>query len=214
MSATSPQRCFEQIKGFGSYGFPESHAASFAQLVYISAWIKCHHPGGLRLRAAQFAADGLLCAGADRARRAGAWRRGPRRRCQLQRLGQHAGADRREAARPAARLSPDRRRPRSGGAAPRRTARRRLCLPSRTSRPARGCQPERCAPSPMPMPFARSASTGARRSGRCAACRTMIRCRSLPPRRRASWPTRPTPTCRACRFASMSQPTTRPCACR
>lgn len=38
------QRCFEQIKGFGSYGFPESHAASFAKLVYISSWIKCHHP--------------------------------------------------------------------------------------------------------------------------------------------------------------------------
>jgi error-prone DNA polymerase len=38
------QRCFEQIRGFGSYGFPESHAASFAKLVYISSWIKCHHP--------------------------------------------------------------------------------------------------------------------------------------------------------------------------
>ncbi len=38
------QRCFDQIKGFGSYGFPESHAVSFAKLVYISAWIKCHHP--------------------------------------------------------------------------------------------------------------------------------------------------------------------------
>jgi error-prone DNA polymerase len=38
------RRCFEQIKGFGSYGFPESHAASFAKLVYISSWIKCHHP--------------------------------------------------------------------------------------------------------------------------------------------------------------------------
>jgi len=38
------QRCFEQIKGFGSYGFPESHAASFAKLVYISSWLKCHHP--------------------------------------------------------------------------------------------------------------------------------------------------------------------------
>ncbi|MCR0981833.1 error-prone DNA polymerase [Roseomonas populi] len=37
-------RCFEQIRGFGGYGFPESHAASFAQLVYVSAWIKCHHP--------------------------------------------------------------------------------------------------------------------------------------------------------------------------
>jgi error-prone DNA polymerase len=38
------EACFEQIKGFGSYGFPESHAASFALLVYVSAWIKKHHP--------------------------------------------------------------------------------------------------------------------------------------------------------------------------
>jgi error-prone DNA polymerase len=38
------ERCFKQIEGFGSYGFPESHAASFAHLVYISAWIKKHHP--------------------------------------------------------------------------------------------------------------------------------------------------------------------------
>ncbi len=38
------QRCFNQIKGFGEYGFPESHAASFAHLVYVSAWIKCHYP--------------------------------------------------------------------------------------------------------------------------------------------------------------------------
>lgn len=37
------QRCFAQIEGFGSYGFPESHAASFARLVYVSAWLKCHH---------------------------------------------------------------------------------------------------------------------------------------------------------------------------
>ncbi|GAB4295669.1 MAG: error-prone DNA polymerase [Roseovarius sp.] len=39
------ERCFAQIEGFGSYGFPESHAASFALLVYASAWIKRHHPG-------------------------------------------------------------------------------------------------------------------------------------------------------------------------
>jgi error-prone DNA polymerase len=38
------ERCFEQIKGFSEYGFPESHAASFALLVYASAWLKCHHP--------------------------------------------------------------------------------------------------------------------------------------------------------------------------
>ncbi|MEO9863639.1 MAG: error-prone DNA polymerase [Yoonia sp.] len=36
--------CFNQIKGFGEYGFPESHAASFAQLVYVSSWLKCHFP--------------------------------------------------------------------------------------------------------------------------------------------------------------------------
>ena len=36
--------CFNQIKGFGEYGFPESHAAAFAQLVYVSAWIKCFYP--------------------------------------------------------------------------------------------------------------------------------------------------------------------------
>jgi len=36
--------CFDQIKGFGSYGFPESHAASFAQLVYVSSWLKHFHP--------------------------------------------------------------------------------------------------------------------------------------------------------------------------
>ncbi len=39
------ERCFSQIEGFGTYGFPESHAASFAFLVYASAWIKHHHPG-------------------------------------------------------------------------------------------------------------------------------------------------------------------------
>ena len=38
------ERCFGQIEGFGEYGFPESHAASFALLVYASSWLKCHHP--------------------------------------------------------------------------------------------------------------------------------------------------------------------------
>lgn len=38
------ERCFNQIKGFGDYGFPESHAASFAKLVYVSSWMKCHYP--------------------------------------------------------------------------------------------------------------------------------------------------------------------------
>ena len=38
------ERCFRQIEGFGDYGFPESHAASFALLAYVSSWLKCHHP--------------------------------------------------------------------------------------------------------------------------------------------------------------------------
>jgi error-prone DNA polymerase len=38
------ERCFRQIEGFGEYGFPESHAASFALLVYVSSWLKRHHP--------------------------------------------------------------------------------------------------------------------------------------------------------------------------
>ncbi len=38
------ERCFSQIEGFGTYGFPESHAVSFANLVYVSAWIKYHYP--------------------------------------------------------------------------------------------------------------------------------------------------------------------------
>ncbi len=41
---TFAQRVFAQIQGFGEYGFPESHAASFALLVYVSAWLKCHEP--------------------------------------------------------------------------------------------------------------------------------------------------------------------------
>jgi len=38
------ERIYSQIQGFGDYGFPESHAASFALLTYFSAWLKCHHP--------------------------------------------------------------------------------------------------------------------------------------------------------------------------
>jgi len=43
-SASYAEQIFQQILGFGEYGFPESHAASFALLVYVSCWLKCHHP--------------------------------------------------------------------------------------------------------------------------------------------------------------------------
>jgi error-prone DNA polymerase len=44
LTAEFAAQIFEQIKGFGSYGFPESHAASFANLAYVSSWLKCHEP--------------------------------------------------------------------------------------------------------------------------------------------------------------------------
>ena len=44
LSRQFAEQVFGQIRGFGEYGFPESHAASFALLVYVSAWLKCHHP--------------------------------------------------------------------------------------------------------------------------------------------------------------------------
>ncbi len=44
LSREFAEQVFNQIRGFGEYGFPESHAASFALLVYVSAWLKCHHP--------------------------------------------------------------------------------------------------------------------------------------------------------------------------
>ncbi len=59
-------RCFKMIEGFGDYGFPESHAASFALLVYVSAWMKWAHPEVFCCRAAQRPAHGLLCTGATR----------------------------------------------------------------------------------------------------------------------------------------------------
>jgi error-prone DNA polymerase len=83
---------FRQIEGFGEYGFPESHAASFALLVYVSCWLKRHEPACLPGRHAQQPAPGLLHpqpAGAGRP--APPDRSAPRRR-HHQRLGLHAGA--------------------------------------------------------------------------------------------------------------------------
>ena len=77
------KNCFEQIKGFGSYGFPESHAASFAQLVYVSSWLKHYPSRRVLLRAVEFAADGFLRPGADRRRCPQERRRGARDRCVL-----------------------------------------------------------------------------------------------------------------------------------
>ena len=66
-------RCFKQIEGFGSYGFPESHAQAFAHLVYASAWIQMPPPRRVRRRSAQFTTDGFLRPRADRPRCARTW---------------------------------------------------------------------------------------------------------------------------------------------
>ena len=89
--ATFAQNCFEQIKGFGSYGFPESHAASFAKLVYVSAWLKHFHPDAfccalLNSQPMGFYAPAQIV-GDARAER----RRGARRRCDVLVQPEHAG---------------------------------------------------------------------------------------------------------------------------
>ena len=63
------ERTFKQLEGFGSYGFPESHAASFAKIAYASLLDEASSSGRLLRGAAQRAADGLLCAGPGRPRR-------------------------------------------------------------------------------------------------------------------------------------------------
>ena len=86
------ERTFSQLEGFGSYGFPESHAASFALVAYASAWMKCHHPDVfcaalLNAQPMGFYAPAQIVRDAREHRRAGA----PGLR-QCQPLGLHAGA--------------------------------------------------------------------------------------------------------------------------
>ena len=89
-AAEFAERCFQQIEGFGTYGFPgiPRRELRAAGLRLVLAQVPL--PGGVRLRAAQQPADGLLRAGADRARRARPRRRGAAGRRQRQRLGLHA----------------------------------------------------------------------------------------------------------------------------
>ena len=116
--------------------------------------------GGLRLRAAQLAADGLLRAGADRPRRARAWRRGARGRCESQRLGLHAGGRRARASACARSTGLQREAADAAGRArgPMRTVEE---LRSR----AAACRCMRSSGSPRPTRSGRWGSTGARRCG-------------------------------------------------
>jgi error-prone DNA polymerase len=67
------EQTFSRIEGFGSYGFPESHAASFALIAYASAWLKCHHPDVFCCALLNAQPMGFYAPGADRARRGAAW---------------------------------------------------------------------------------------------------------------------------------------------
>ncbi len=90
-SAEYAEAVFGQIRGFGDYGFPESHAASFALLVYVSAWLKWHYPAALTAALLEQPADGLLRPRPIGSLRPGTWGRSPAGRCELQQLGMHAG---------------------------------------------------------------------------------------------------------------------------
>ena len=83
--------CFDQIRGFGEYGFPESHAASFANLVYVSCWMKCYYPDVfaaalLNSQPMGFYAPAQIVRDAQ-----GAWRRGAAGRREPVGLGLRAG---------------------------------------------------------------------------------------------------------------------------
>ena len=82
------------LESFGSYGFPESHAWSFALIAFATAWLRCHHPGGVLPGLAQLVADGLLLPGHAGVRRAAAGSRGAAAVSQGRRLGVHRGGKR------------------------------------------------------------------------------------------------------------------------
>ena len=85
------EQVFTQIRGFGEYGFPESHAASFALLVYVSAWLKRYYPACFTAALVEQPADGVLRPGPIGRRRPPPRRSGPPCGRELQRLGLHAG---------------------------------------------------------------------------------------------------------------------------
>ena len=181
------ERCFSQIEGFGEYGFPESHAASFAILVYVSAWLKCHYPDVfaaalLNSQPMGFYAPAQIVRDAQEHGvevravdiNASCWD------CTLERcLDEHVGAER--VCIPATPPWPATSAPptRCGSAFARSAASARTTraqssrrahppspsTPSATCGCAPGSPPPRWSASPMPMRSARSASTAAPRCG-------------------------------------------------
>ena len=190
------ERCFRQIEGFGDYGFPESHAASFALLAYVSSWLKCHHPDAfacalLNAQPMGFYAPAQIVRdarehGVDRAPGG----------CQRERLGQQSGGDgggrgrrrgggaRRGVLRAPSRPAPGGRPAPRGRGAHRGGTRRALSRCRGAAPPPRGhhgLPPSR--PWRQRTPSAPQGSTAARRCGRPARSPRRRRCRSS--RRRA-----------------------------
>ena len=90
----SPSACSSRSTASANTAFPNRTPPASRCLVYVSAWLKCYYPAAFCRGADQQPADGLLCAGAARARCARAWRRSAAGGCELQRLGLHAGSRR------------------------------------------------------------------------------------------------------------------------
>ena len=86
------EQCWRQIEGFGEYGFPESHSASFAILVYASAWLKCHYPDVFACALLNSQPMGFYAPAQNRARCAHARGGGAAGGRERERVGLHAGA--------------------------------------------------------------------------------------------------------------------------
>ena len=178
-------RTFSQIEGFGSYGFPESHAASFALIAYASAWMKCHHPDVfcaalLNAQPMGFYAPAQVVRDA---REHGVEVRPPLH--QRQRLGQHAGAGGRPLSRgangPAHGEGPGPIASRNHPGAPRRrlrlgrrrmAARRRAGGGTGTAGGGRRVWRNRCRPPPGAMGNPRPRRAAAASAGALRACRS------------------------------------------
>ena len=202
------RRCFDQIKGFGEYGFPESHSASFALLAYVSSWIKCHYPdvfacGLLNSQPMGFYAPAQIIRDAREHGvevrpvdvNASAWDN------TLEPYQQRASRCGWGCAM-------------STGWARRRRGRSRMraatAMPtSRSCVIARACASRRWSGWPRAMRSARWGWTGARRCGRCASSARRANCRCLPARRPASRGRSRRLRCRRCRWVSMSSRITR-----
>ena len=229
--------CFEQIKGFGSYGFPESHAAAFAQLVYISSWLKHFHPdafccGLLNSQPMGFYAPAQIVGDA---RKNGV----TVREIDVSYSFAENTLEERDGKYCAVRLGfrqidgfswvdPDEERVRrskqlkeisydvsrhlvfADDAITISTPSFRACATEGACREDRA----RCCCMPMPMRSARSGSTAAQRCGRCGGCRMTSPCPCSRLRWRASSRTRAPGRCRRCRYRSRWWQTIRPSACR